>query len=124
VAPKSAPPAVMDPADAKPSPVGPKTEPVPRAPPTETPAAPQTTPAPTAPDGVRIKAVPEPAVRASAAQPQEFTLLGSPAGATATVDGNRALSCATPCSLIVPQGRHTVTLTLAGAQLERRDFTV
>jgi len=81
-------------------------------------------PAKTAPEAERIKAVPEPAVRANAAAAQEVMLLSSPAGATATVDGNRALSCTTPCSLMIPQGRHAVTLQLAGSQIERRDFTV
>ncbi len=122
VPPKSEP---ADPADAKPSPVGPATEPVAQSQPPATPVVKETVPAKHAPDEAsRIKAVPEPAVRASAAQAQEVTLLSSPAGATATVDGNRALSCTTPCSVMIPQGRHSVAMTLAGTQMERREFTV
>ena len=56
--------------------------------------------------------------------PQAVTFLSSPAGATATVDGNRSMSCATPCSLSLPTGRHVVTITLAGYQLERGEFAV
>jgi hypothetical protein len=124
VTPKSE-PQPPNPADAKPSPVGPATQPVAQSPPPATPAVTETGPAKHVTDGEpRIKAVPEPAVRASAAQAQEVTLLSSPAGATATVDGNRALSCTTPCSLMISQGRHSVAVALAGTQMERRDFTV
>ncbi|MEO8369583.1 MAG: protein kinase [Candidatus Solibacter sp.] len=118
-------PQPANPADAKPSPVGPATQSAAQSPQPAVPVVTEGAPAKPAPEGEpRIKAVPEPAVRASAAQAQEVTLLSSPSGAMATVDGNRALSCTTPCSLMLAQGRHSVAVALAGTQLERRDFTV
>jgi hypothetical protein len=63
-----------------------------------------------------------PSARASA--PQPVLLTSSPGGATATIDGNAAMSCATPCTLQVPPGRHTVALVLSGYEIERREFTV
>ena len=113
-----------DPANAKPSPVGPAETPpvVAVAPPVKSAPA-ESAPAKAAPEGPpRVNAVPEPAVRASAAP--EVTFLSSPPGATAVVDANSALSCATPCSLHLPQGRHWVAVALAGYQVDRRDFTV
>jgi hypothetical protein len=52
------------------------------------------------------------------------SLLSSPGGAIATLDGNRSLECTTPCSLRALPGRHTLSLTLSGYQIERREFTV
>ena len=50
--------------------------------------------------------------------------MSSPAGATATLDGNPSMACSTPCSLSAAQGRHTLSVVLPGYQIERRDFTV
>ena len=122
-APSVTPPQVTTPpdaADAKPSPVGPA------EPPAEPSAKP---PAAAAPPPENAQAVPaagttrrEPAASAGAAQ--DVTMLSSPAGATATVDGNRSLTCTTPCVLQLPPGRHSVSLSVPGLQMERREFTV
>jgi hypothetical protein len=56
--------------------------------------------------------------------PQEVMFTTSPAGATATLDGNPAMACSTPCSLNAAQGRHTLSVVLPGHQIERREFTV
>jgi serine/threonine protein kinase len=56
--------------------------------------------------------------------PQEVMFTSSPDGATATVDGNPSMSCATPCSLHAAPGRHTLAITLPGYHIVQRDFTV
>ena len=61
---------------------------------------------------------------ARASAPQDVLLTSSPGGATATLDGNPAMVCATPCTLHVLPGRHTVAIVLSGHEIERREFTV
>src|ERR1035441_251083 len=56
--------------------------------------------------------------------PQEVMFTSSPAGATATLDGNPSMACSTPCSLNAAQGRHTLSVVLPGHMIERREFTV
>ena len=55
-----------------------------------------------------------PPVSARAGAPQEVLLTSSPAGATATLDGNPSMSCTTPCSLTAAPGKHTVAMILSG----------
>lgn len=50
--------------------------------------------------------------------------MSSPGGATATLDGNPALACSTPCTLRAAPGAHRLAFTLPGYQIERREFTV
>jgi hypothetical protein len=102
--PVSAPPRVAPPVseDAKPSPLGP---------------APRTPPAKTAePPARRLPA------RATATA-QEVLVLSSPAGATATLDGN-STACTTPCSLNAAPGSHTIAITMPGYQVEHRYIDV
>ena len=87
------------PEDAKPSPVGPPPEAV-RQPP----------------------AAPSRPMRNTAMQ--DVVAISSPAGATASLDGNGAVTCLTPCSLSAAPGRHTLTFSMPGYQLERRDIVV
>ena len=47
-----------------------------------------------------------------------------PGGATASLDGNTAVTCSTPCSLSAAPGRHTLSLSLPGYQMERHDILV
>ncbi len=54
----------------------------------------------------------------------DVEMLTDPAGATITVDGNAGLSCTTPCTLSLPDGRHTLSAQLNGYQLERRILNV
>jgi len=63
-----------------------------------------------------------PVVRAAAAQ--EVTVVSSPGGATATLDGNPANACKTPCALQAAPGRHTVAVTMPGHEIEHREITV
>jgi serine/threonine-protein kinase len=98
------------PAEAKPSPM-----PVPVAPE----EAPSKTAAAAAPPAART------ATRQSGPpRPQFVTLVTSPAGATASLDGRADLVCTTPCSLEAPPGRHGIVFTLAGHQVEHRQVDV
>jgi len=124
ILPPSTPPQSTPPAtgEVKPSPVGPAERPV------------DTNPS----DGkleVRagvkpdVKAVSKTAVRRAtpaerAQAPQEVSILSSPGGATATIDGNPSVSCSTPCTLSAATGTHSIAFTLPGYLIERRDFTV
>jgi uncharacterized membrane protein len=54
----------------------------------------------------------------------EVTVITSPAGATATIDGRHESACSTPCSLDAAPGRHTVSIAMAGYQVEHRDVAV
>src|ERR1039458_1762943 len=130
------------PGDAKPSPVGPAAAEarVGQADPGGTqPASPGPGPAKPAP-AEPVKTVPKEAVKSATAEPApkteratapvrpavppEMSILSSPGGATATLDGNSSLACSTPCSLRAAPGRHMLALSLPGYQIERREFTV
>ncbi len=50
--------------------------------------------------------------------------MSSPAGATATLDGNPSMACTTPCTLHAVPGKHTLSMVLPGYQIERREFAV
>jgi hypothetical protein len=93
-------PPVPAPQDAKPSPVGPPPESA--RPPAAQPAKP----------GVRTAAM------------QDVVVISSPGGATASLDGNTAVTCSTPCSLSAAPGRHTLSLSMPGYQMERHDILV
>jgi len=110
----------------------PKSEPRVEAPPLVETPKPQVPP-PAAPDPADEKPSPMPVPpekkeSASAAQPEtaltsaRITVISSPGGATATLDGRD--SCTTPCSLDAAPGRHSVSVVLAGYQVERRDVTL
>jgi serine/threonine-protein kinase len=89
-----------------PVPVEPKPSPMP--PPAATPA--EKPPAKTA----------APAIAAT----QPVSIISSPAGATATLDGNPEKACKAPCSLDAARGRHTISITMPGYQIEHRDVDV
>lgn len=55
---------------------------------------------------------------------QPVTVISSPAGASATLDGRPDAVCTTPCTLDASPGRHNLSLALAGYQVERREFDV
>ena len=128
------------PGDAKPSPLGQAGSQVGQADPGGTqPASPGPGPAKPAP-AEPVKTVPKEAVKSATAEPApkteratapvrpavppEVSILSSPGGATATLDGNSSLACSTPCSLRAAPGRHMLALSLPGYQIERREFTV
>jgi serine/threonine-protein kinase len=88
----------------------------------------QTEPPPSSPPQA-AKVEPEPPPRPQRrsrppAEPQPLQMTSSPAGAAATIDGDPALSCHTPCSLELAPGRHTVSLVLPGYQQERREIVI
>jgi serine/threonine-protein kinase len=124
VPPVPAPAAAATPGDAKPSPVGqalPPANPAPSVPKVGQ-ALPPANPAPSA-----VKPTPKTERATATARPgapQEVSFMSSPGGATATLDGNPSLACPTPCSLRAAPGMHSLSLTLPGYQIERREFTV
>ena len=54
----------------------------------------------------------------------DVELLTNPAGARVVVDGDAALACTTPCTLPLPNGRHTLLVTVNGYETARRIFNV
>ncbi len=106
-------------ADTKPSPM-------PAAPPEiaqrQSPAAPppESTPVETKPPEARP---PAPPVR-TALTSQPVSIISSPGGASATIDGRADATCRTPCTMDVAPGRHTLIVAMQGYQVERREFEV
>ena len=89
-----------------------------KAPPPETAIHPApATPPP--PAEAQPKAAPVPPL-----QPQPVQVITSPGGATAILDGLRGTACFTPCSLKAFPGRHTISISMSGYELERRDVEV
>ena len=129
-----APSGPADLADAKPSPMppapsGPAVVPAEPAPTPPVPEPPVKSAAKAEPE-IRKPAPPRPReeppvrrtpVRASA---QPVTIISSPGGATAELDGRSDTACSTPCSIDASPGRHTLALTLPGYQIERREVDV
>jgi tRNA A-37 threonylcarbamoyl transferase component Bud32 len=100
-----------------PVPVPAEPKPSPMPPPATTPAETAgTPPAPTE----KPPAKPAPAIAAT----QPVSIISSPAGATATLDGNPEKACKAPCSLDAQRGRHTIAITMPGYQIEHRDVDV
>ena len=75
---------------------------------------------PPAPAEQPSPAKPAPAIAAT----QPVSIISSPGGATATLDGNPAKACKAPCSLDAAPGRHTISITMPGYQIEHRDVDV
>jgi serine/threonine protein kinase len=63
-----------------------------------------------------------PAPRVAALQP--VTIVSSPGGATATLDGRPDMECTTPCSINAAPGRHTLSVVKPGYQIEHRQVDV
>lgn len=51
-------------------------------------------------------------------------LLSAPPGATMVIDGNKSTACVTPCTMSLPNGRHTAAVELDGYNVARRVFNV
>jgi len=128
--PAASPSQAANPADAKPSPLsGP-----PVAPPSEAAAKPPQ--APPEQKSTETEEASRPAHHESAppvrqaAAPQRadetvaVSVVSSPGGATATLDGRPDQACKTPCSLNALPGRHTVAITMPGYQVEHQDVVV
>jgi serine/threonine protein kinase len=117
VSPPVTPPAAA-PQDAKPSPVGqalPPANPEPEAVKPSVPAVSAPPPKTERPPSIHSQ---------RSIVPQEVSVMSSPGGATATLDGNPSLACTTPCTLHAVPGRHALSMVLPGYQIERREFTV
>jgi len=56
--------------------------------------------------------------------PQDVLVTTEPAGATAVLDNNAAVSCKTPCMLSVLPGRHAIALNQEGYQRESREIRI
>ena len=130
--PSTAPSVPADQADAKPSPMPPPSSAPAAAPaeqaPTPPVAEPPVQPAPKEERVVRKVSPPkeEPVVHKtpSRASTQPVTVISSPGGATAELDGRSETGCTTPCSIDASPGRHTLAITLPGYQIERREIDV
>jgi serine/threonine-protein kinase len=109
--------ATTSPATSPVAPPGPDAKPSPMAPPESAKPA-----APKLPEEDAAKTVPQrrPA-RAAAAVPQPVTVISSPGGATAILDGRSETACTTPCDLDATPGHHTVTVSLPGYGTESRE---
>jgi len=99
--------ATAESAEAKPSPMPPaeKQEPPPVEPPKEEPAAP-------------------PRRFPTTGAVQSVSVITSPEGAIARLDGRADTACTTPCSIDTSPGRHTLSVSLQGYQLETRQVDV
>ncbi len=102
-------------ADTKPSPMP--------AAPTET-AQQQQTPAAPPPESKPAETKPPAPAARTALTSQPVSIISSPGGASATIDGRADASCRTPCTLDVAPGRHTLIVAMDGYQVERREFEV
>lgn len=73
-------------------------------------------------------AVPTPAPSQQGVSPPsgfaDIDFLTEPPGAKVVVDDNSRFVCSTPCTLSLPNGRHTLTASLNGYTLSRRIFTI
>ena len=82
----------------------------------------------TAPPGPVNTAPPQqrtrPAARPAPPSAQPVTVISSPGGATATLDGRPDMACTTPCALNAMPGRHTIAITMPGYQIEHREVDV
>jgi serine/threonine protein kinase len=92
--------------------------------PSVTPAARITTDRPGDELGNRAPETPRRVGSRTAPASQPVTVVSSPAGATATLDGQADVSCTTPCSLDSPPGRHTIAVTLSGYEIEHREVDI
>jgi len=109
------PPATVPVPAPAPAPVEPKPSPMP--PPATTPAE---TAHPAKPPAEKSPARPAPAIAAT----QPVAIISSPGGATATLDGDPQKACKAPCSLDATPGRHTISITMPGYQIEHREVDV
>ena len=54
----------------------------------------------------------------------DIELLSDPPGAKIVVDDRPDASCTAPCTMALPNGRHTLTAELGGYNMSRRIFTI
>jgi hypothetical protein len=91
----------------------------------EKPAEPEAVSAPPAKSAPRGDTPPRrPGLPRVSAGPQQLTVISSPKGAVATLDGQQDTACTTPCTLEASPGRHSLELVKSGYGVERRDVDV
>jgi serine/threonine-protein kinase len=136
--PEQAPAPGMQPTVPTPEPVPPpaaETQPRASAPPETSPAEPEKSPAAqpkrTVTADPHDKPSPMPPAREAAHRAPEraevvqpVTVITSPSGASATLDGRSDAVCTTPCTLDAAPGRHNLSIVLGGYDVERREFSV
>jgi len=66
----------------------------------------------------------ERAVEVVRGPPQDVQVTTSPAGATARLDRNPAISCTTPCTLTASPGKHIIAISLPSYMVEVREVFV
>jgi serine/threonine protein kinase len=71
-----------------------------------------------------VSARARPAPRLAPPSPEPVTIISSPGGATATLDGRPDSACKTPCALQAVPGRHEIAITMPGYQIEHREVDV
>ena len=75
-----------------------------------------------------VRSTTAPPVQPQSAAPNEgvadIELLSDPPGAKIVVDGRSDASCTAPCTMALPNGRHTLTAELNGYNLARRIFII
>ena len=115
------PPKPAAPEEKRPSAVGPPETKPPEA---VQPASTQV-PTPEPPAEEPEPAKPEPAKpRAVARGPVPIMVPTNPPGATVSLDGRADTECRTPCTIMAPPGRHSVSITLPGHMTEYRQIDV
>ncbi|MFB3828423.1 MAG: serine/threonine-protein kinase [Bryobacteraceae bacterium] len=67
---------------------------------------------------------PKPAAVRTPARPAPVAVVTNPPGATASLDGRADTECKTPCTLQALPGRHSVSITMPGFMVERREIEV
>jgi predicted Ser/Thr protein kinase len=108
------------PVDTKPAPAPPPVEHA-EAKPSPMPPAPGTP----APAETPARKSPLPAERTPLpATAQPVTIISSPGGATATLDGRAGTACTTPCWIDASPGRHTIAISMDGYHVESREVEV
>jgi len=131
--PSAANPATQSPATSPDQTAAPSTTPPATAPQTAPPV--EAKPSPLSPPESAAKTTPKSAEptkeaavrranRPAPAEPQPVTVISSPGGASAVLDGRSETGCTTPCDLDATPGRHTVTVSLQGYGTERREVDV
>jgi hypothetical protein len=115
-------PAPQAPANPQPAPAEAPPQPAPATAAAQPPASDEAKPSPMPPADAPEEAAPKTAANVVPRIPhaQPVTLVTSPAGATAALDGREDVACTTPCSLEATPGRHSIVFTLTGYQVEHR----
>ena len=81
-------------------------------------------PMPAAPEAVKAAAPKRPPEPTATATRQPVTVISSPGGATAVMDGRPETACKTPCAIEAAPGHHKVAVSLDGYQMQTHEVDV